>query len=155
MDLSLRHTLATLAYRTSKMLRDTPESFRDFRIRDSARTPGLILAHMGDLLDWALAQVEGRKEWRSSQPLAWGAERARFFHALEKLDQRIAQHGLGEVSAEILFQGAIADTLTHAGQLALLRRMAGIPVLAENYSKAEIALGRVGSEQAPARLEFD
>jgi hypothetical protein len=155
MDALIRHTLATLAYRLGKVLRGTPAEFRDFQIYESSRTPGQILAHIGDLMDWALSQVEGRKEWNDSAPLAWDQEIARFYLAIGALDQRIAAHGIGPVSAERLFQGAIADALAHTGQLALLRRMAGIPVRGENYAVADIAIGRVGPEQAAPRREFD
>ncbi len=155
MVLMIRHALATLAYRLGKVLRGTPASFRDFQAAESVRTPGQILAHIGDLMDWALSQVEGRKQWRDSEPRNWEQEIARFFAALEALDQRIAAQGLGAASAEKLFQSAIADALTHTGQLALLRRMAGIPVRPENYAAADIAEGRVGPEQSPPRAEFD
>ena len=152
-SLPIRHALATLAYRLGKVLRDTPPEFRDFRGSETIRTPGQILAHIGDLMDWALAQVEARKEWHDS-PLEWEREIARFFRALGALDERIAAQGLGPVKAEKLFQGAIADAFTHTGQIALLRRMAGIPVRGENYAAADIATGRVGLEQAPPRAEF-
>jgi hypothetical protein len=154
MNLPIRHALATLAYRLGKALRDTPAEFRDFRAAEGTRTPGEILAHIGDLMDWTLAQVEGRKTWHDSVPLAWEQEIARFFRAIEALDQRIAADGLGAASAEKLFQGPIADALTHTGQMALLRRMAGIAVRPENYVAADIAAGRVGPEQAPPRAEF-
>jgi hypothetical protein len=155
MNLPLRHALATLAYRLGKVLRDTPVEFRDFHATDSTRTPGQILAHIGDLLEWALAKLEGRKDWRNSKPLSWEQEIARFFAALEALDQRIAEHGLETVSAEKLFQGPIADALTHTGQIALLRRMAGIPIRPENYLAAEMAVGHVGPDQPAPRLEFE
>ena len=154
MNLPIRHALATLAYRLGKVLRDTPAEFRDFRGAESTRTPGEILAHIGDLMDWALAQIEGRKEWHDSKPLPWNQEIVRFFAGLKALDERIAAHGLGAVSAEKLFQGAIADAFTHTGQIALLRRMAGIPVRPENYAAAEITVGQIGPEQAPPRAEF-
>ena len=155
MNLPVRHALATLAYRLGKVLRGTPEEFRDFQAAPySVRTPGQILAHIGDLMDWALSQVEGRKQWRDSEPRNWEQEIARFFAALEALDRRIGAQGLGSASAETLFQSAIADALTHTGQIALLRRMAGIPVRPENYSAADIVEGRVGSDQAPPRAEF-
>src|SRR5437763_5750723 len=125
MDLSIRHTLATLAYRLAKVLRDTPAEFGDFSCASAARTPSQILAHIGDLMEWTLAQVEDRREWRDSEPLPWQQEIARFYAAIEKLDQHIAAHGLGAAKAETLFQGAIADALTHTGQSALLRRLAG------------------------------
>jgi hypothetical protein len=154
MNLPIRHALATLSYRLGKVLRGTPAEFRDFRAAEGVRTPGEILAHIGDLMDWALAQVEGRKEWHDSTSLEWEQEIARFFRAIEALDQRIAEHGLGAAKAEKLFQSAIADALTHTGQIALLRRMAGIAVRPENYAAADIATGRVGPEQAPPRAEF-
>jgi hypothetical protein len=154
MNLPIRHALATLSYRLGKVLRGTPAEFRDFRAAEGVRTPGEILAHIGDLMDWALTQVEGRKAWRDSTPLTWEQEIARFFQAIEALDQRIAEHGLGAANAEKLFQSAIADALTHTGQIALLRRMAGIAVRPENYSVADITVGRVGPEQVPPRAEF-
>ena len=154
MELPIRHTLATLAYRLGKVLRDTPAEFRDYRCAETARTPGQILAHIGDLMDWALTLVEGRQAWQNSMPLPWEQEIARFYRVIAALDQRIAGHGLGAVSAGRLFQGAIADSLTHTGQIALLRRMAGIPMRGENYYVAEITAGRVGPEQAAPRAEF-
>lgn len=154
MNLPFRHALATLSYRLGKVLRDTPAEFRDFHAAEGVRTPGEILAHIGDLMDWALAQVEGRKAWHDSSPLAWEQEIARFFRAIQALDQRIAADGLGAASAEKLFQGPIADALTHTGQIALLRRMAGIAVRPENYVAADITTGRVGPEQTPPRAEF-
>ena len=154
MNLPIRHALATLAYRLGKVLRNTPAEFRDFRAAEGVRTPGEILAHIGDLMDWSLAQVEGRKAWHDSASLAWEQEIARFFRAIETLDQRIAAQGLGPASAEKLFQGPIADALTHTGQIALLRRMAGIAVRPENYVAADIAVGRVGSQQTAPRAEF-
>ena len=155
MNLPIRHALATLSYRLGKVLRGTPADFRDFRAAEGTRTPGEILAHIGDLMDWALSQVEGRKEWRDSTPLTWEQEIARFFRTIEALDQRIAADGLGAAKAEKLFQSALADALTHTGQIALLRRMAGIPVRPENYAAADIAVGRVGPEQTAPRAEFE
>jgi hypothetical protein len=150
----LRHSLATVAYRTGKSLRDTPDSFRDFVAGESTRTPGQILAHMGDLLDWALSMVKGQQAWRDSQPLAWHAECERFFNALKRFDEYLAGDEPLHASPEKLFQGPIADLLNHAGQLAMLRRLAGIPIKGENYYIADIAAGRVGSEQSPPKREF-
>lgn len=74
----LRHTLATVAYRGGKTMRGAPASFANFRVGDSTRTPGEILAHIGDLYDWALALAQGRHEWHSSTPLPWDEEVKRF-----------------------------------------------------------------------------
>ena len=64
-----RHTLATLAYRGGKTLRGAPESFASFRASESTRTPAEILAHVGDLFDWAIAIADGRMEWHDSAPV--------------------------------------------------------------------------------------
>jgi hypothetical protein len=151
----LRHTLATLAYRGAKALRDAPDGFAAFRVGPASRTPGAILAHLGDLLDWALALAGGRHEWHDSPPSAWEQGVARCFEALRRLDERLASAEPLGVPAERLFQGPIADALTHVGQIAMLRRLAGAPVRGENYFKAEIAPGRVGPAQAPPRREFE
>lgn len=133
----LRHTLATLAYRLGRALDGAPEDFGAFRAGESVRTPVEILAHMGDLMDWAAGLTEGVHQWQDSTPLAWVAEIARFHAALEKLDARLAAGPLS-CDEKRLFQGPIADALTHTGQIALLRRMHGVPVKPKNYYKAEI-----------------
>jgi hypothetical protein len=151
----LRHTAATVAYRGGKTLRGAPESFAAFTLGNSPRTPASILAHMGDLFDWALSMASGEAAWRDSQPLAWDAEVARFFASLKKFDDYLAAPEPLHSPAEGLFQGPIADALTHIGQIAMLRRLAGCPIKGENYFKAEITAGRVGFEQAAPRREFD
>jgi len=151
----LRHTVATVAYRGGKALRGAPESFATFAVGDSPRTPAEILAHMGDLFDWAFSMARGEAAWHDSQPLGWDAEVARFFASLKKFDDYLASPEPLHSAAEGLFQGPIADALTHIGQLAMLRRLAGCPIRGENYFKAEITTGRVGAEQSTPRREFD
>lgn len=111
--------------------------FASFRAGETVRTPAEILAHMGDLMDWALGLADGVHEWHDSTPLAWDEETARFFAALAKLDARLAAGPL-VCEENRLFQGPVADALTHTGQIALLRRMHGAPVKPKNYFKAEI-----------------
>src|SRR5208282_6020081 len=151
----LRHTVATVAYRGGKALRGAPQSFAAFTLSGSPRTPANILAHMGDLFDWALSMARGEPAWRNSQPLTWDAEIARFFNSLKKFDDYLASPEPLHSPADGLFQGPIADALTHVGQLAMLRRLAGCPIKGENYFKADIAAGRVGPEQSAPRREFD
>ncbi|MFZ0819483.1 MAG: hypothetical protein WAM91_05400 [Candidatus Acidiferrales bacterium] len=151
----LRHAVATVAYRGGKALRGAPSGFSGFRVTASARTPGEILAHMGDLFDWALSIAQGRQEWHSSTPLPWDEEVKRFHRSLGAFDGYLASGLRLNCPAEKLFQAPIADALTHIGQIALLRRAAGAPIRAENYFKAEIAAGRVGADQAAPRMEFD
>jgi hypothetical protein len=151
----LRHTIATVAYRGGKALRGAPESFARFTLGGGSRTAANILAHMGDLFDWALSMARGQAAWHDSQPLAWDAEVARFFAAIKRVDDYLASEEPLRASTEGLFQGPIADALTHVGQLAMLRRLANVPIRGENYFKAEIVAGRVGFEQTAARREFD
>jgi hypothetical protein len=158
----LRHAVATLAYRAGKTLRGAPADFSAFRAAEGGgegtrgtRRPGQILAHMCDLLDWALKLADGTHEWREKPPQSWEGDTGRFFAGLEALDQRLGSGVPLGCAAEKLFQGPIADALTHTGQIAMLRRMAGAPVRSENYFKADIQAGRIGADQAPPRLEFD
>jgi hypothetical protein len=150
----LRHTLATLAYRASKTLRDAPESFATYSTGEKGRTPAHVLAHMGDLFDWALSIVKGKQAWHDSEPLAWPQEVERFFKTLKAFDDYLASDAPLTVSAEKLFQAPIADALTHTGQIAMLRRMAGCPMRGENYFRAEIVVGRVGKDQTAPGREF-
>ncbi len=150
----LRHCLATAAYRAGKILRDAPESFGNYAAGESTRTPAQIVAHMGDLFDWALSIAKGKPAWHDSKPLPWGQEISRFFDALKKFDDYLCGEEDLHASPQKLFQGPVADAVNHIGQLAMLRRMAGNPIRGENYYQADITAGRVGKEQAPPKREF-
>ncbi len=151
----LRHTVATLAYRGGKVVRDMPAGCTTFRACGTSRTPIEILAHVGDLLDWALSLARGQEKWKDAAPRPWPAEVSRFFQGLRALDEYIASSLPLHCPPERVFQGPLADALTHVGQIALLRRCAGAPVRGENYQLADIVAGRVGPWQSPARKEFD
>ena len=151
----LRHSVATLAYRAGKAMRNAPPAFSTFRIGDSSRTPGQILAHMCDLLDWANWLTLGEQRWSNSSPGEWDFDVNRLFTALERFDNYLATDAPLGRSTELLFQGPIADALTHTGQLTMLRRLAGSPVRGESYLRADIAIGRVGPEQSAPGVEFD
>jgi hypothetical protein len=155
--LFLRHTLATLAYRAGKTVRGTPAAFGEFRANPASPQVKQILAHMGDLLDWVLTQLQGAPKWNNSTPLAWDAEIARFFAALKAADDYLASGALIKYEPGAMFQGGLADALTHTGQLAMLRRLGGWKMKGESYAKADIEIGRVGIEQVPAnpKYEFD
>ena len=151
----LRHAVATVAYRGGKAVRGAPDSFASYSPDGSPRTPAKILAHIGDLYDWALTQAKGAEAWTDSEPLDWSREVQRFFAALQRFDEYLASDAPLAATAEKLFQGAVADSLAHVGQLAMLRRLAGAKMKSENYARADIVAGRVGSEQTPPRREFD
>jgi hypothetical protein len=151
----LRHTLATLAYRGRKAVSGAAPAFNTFRAGEKGRTSGEILAHIGDLMDWALSIARGKQAWKDSAPLPWDEEAARFFRAVEAFDAYLASEAPLGASPEQLFQGPIADALTHVGQIALLRRVASTPIRGENYFVAGITVGRVGQDQPAPRREFD
>jgi len=151
----LRHTLATLAYRGGKAVRGTSAEFAGFSIGENPKAPAMILAHIGDLLDWAVTIAEGKQVWNNSVPLPWDQEVERFHAALRKLDDVLASERPLAASPEVLFQGPIADALTHVGQLTMLRRLAATKMKSENYVRAEVVAGRVGAEQAAPSREFD
>jgi len=151
----LRHAIATLAYRGGKVLRGVPDGFGAFDPGHGTRTPAAILAHVCDLLDWASSFARGQEVWQDSEPGRWDDDVNRFHAALRTLDDDLSRPGAVALPWARVFQGPIADALTHIGQLALLRRMAGFAVRGENYFRAEIVPGRVGPEQAAPRREFD
>ena len=136
-------------------MRGAPAGFSGFRAAEKTRTPGEILAHLGDLLDWAVSLANGQQKWHDSPALAWEGGTERFFRALEALDARLTDNAPLGASPEKLFQGPLADSLTHVGQIALLRRLAGAPVRGENYLRADITAGRVGADQAAPNFEFE
>jgi len=141
-----RHAVATLAYRGGKAIRGAPDSFAAF---DGAGKPPVeILAHIGDLLDWTLRMLSGSKDWKNSEPQGWDQESRRFYERLAELDGLLASDRALHAPIERLFQGPIADALTHVGQIAMMRRMAGSPMRGENYFIAPIQAGRVGADQA-------
>lgn len=146
----LRHAVATLAYRGGKALRGAPAGFAGY----GSRTPGEILAHVCDLFDWALTLADGKQAWHNSQPQAWDADIARFFAGLEAFDRRLASDVPLCAEPEQLFQGPVADALTHVGQIAMLRRLAGCPITGENYFVAKIETGRLGADQAAPVKQF-
>jgi hypothetical protein len=138
-----RHTLAALAYRGGKAFRGAPDHFSDFRVGDGGRTAGEVLAHICDVLDWGLIMAKDKHVWHESLPRAWDLDVERFFHALGAFDDFMASGAPLQAPLDRLFQGPIADALTHVGQIAMLRRLADAPVKGENFFKAHIAIGHI------------
>jgi hypothetical protein len=149
-----RHLAATLAYRAAKVLRDAPPGFAQTSFGDSTRKPVLIVAHLADLIAWAITLTRGDYVWKAEGSDDWSTEVARFFDNLATLDRELASNAR-DFSIEKLIQGPLADALTHVGQLAMLRGMAGAPVRPESFARAEIVAGRMSLEQAPPGREFD
>jgi len=142
----LRHLIATLVYRAGVAISDAPENFAAFKIGETLRTPGEILAHIGDLLEGSLRLMKGEFVHLNSAPLLWNEEVARFFTAAKEFDSYLASDALLGQSIEKIMQVPISDALTHVGQIVMLRRAAGAPVRAEGYFNAEIVAGKIGKE---------
>jgi hypothetical protein len=152
----VRHTLATLAYRAAKAVRGAPADFATFRVGSTTRTPGQILAHMGDLMEWALTMAQDRTQWRDLPAQAWSDDVERLFAGITALDSHLATNvGFDTQILFRLIQGPISDALTHTGQLTMLRRLADAPVKGESYQRALISIGQTGLDQPPPQREFD
>ncbi len=141
-----RHVVATVAYRGGLAIAEAPENFAVFRVNETTRTPGELLAHIGDLLEGSLYLVKGELVYLSSDPLSWEEEVARFFSAVKAFDSYLASGAPLACPIEKLIQGPIGDALTHVGQIVMLRRMAGKPVRVEAYFTAEIVAGEINEE---------
>jgi hypothetical protein len=151
----LRHLAATLAYRAAKVVRGVPPAFASTSFGPSTRRPVLLVAHLADLMSWAITMVQGDVKWKAEGTDNWDVEVNRFFAGLFILDRLLEKATLEDSAVDQLIQGPLTDALTHVGQLAMLRGMAGHPIRPESYDHAEIVRGRVGLEQAPSRREFE
>jgi hypothetical protein len=154
-DLWLRHTIATLAYRAEKALRDVPPGFADFRASSHSRSALALVAHLGDLMEWGERMARGELRWQAVPQTSLAAATDRFFRALAALDRALAETSSTSLRHEVIFQGPVADALTHVGQLTMMRGMTGAPVRPESYARAKISVGRVGRDQDGTRSEFD
>jgi len=149
----LRHCLAILAYRGGKFIQDAPPAFVAYDT-GGGKTPLHILSHIADLLEWGLRLANGKGGGRDSKPTDWPGETKRFYQALEAFDRFLVTEEPIVAEVPRLLQGPLADALTHVGQIAILRRMAGSPVYGENYFVADITAGRIGPDQPPPRKPF-
>ena len=142
----LRHVVATVAYRGGVAVSGAPEDFAAFRVSGDVRSPGEILAHVGDLLEGSLYLLRGEMRYLASAPMPWVEEVSRFFSAAKRLDEYLESGGALACPVEKLIQGPVADALTHVGQIVMLRRVAGSPASAESYFTAEIIPGTAHQE---------
>lgn len=137
----LRHLVATIVFRGNVAVREAPDDFAAFKMTAGVRTPGEILAHIGDLLQGSAYLLKGEMVHLNSAPLRWKDEVERFFAAARELDSFLGSDTPIEIPLEKLTQGPIADALTHIGQIIILRRAAGAPVRTESYFQANILPG--------------
>jgi hypothetical protein len=145
----LRHFLAALAYRTQKALRDAPLDFGQFCIKEGVRTPEELVRHMTSVLGYSRTFFVGGTYWPDALP-SFAAEVARFHEMLADVAQHLEKGSdlLAGMTEEQLLQGPFSDAMTHAGQLAMLRRLAASPVAPENFMVANIDKDRLGEEQS-------
>ena len=145
----LNHFLAALAYRTQKALRDAPPDFGSFRAQNGVRTPAELVRHMTSVLGYARTHFIGGSYW--PEALDSLDEEVKRFHEMLGLLAQHLRNGdplQDDMTEERLLQGPFSDAMTHAGQLALLRRLAGAPVPPEDFIVAEIQADRLGPDQA-------
>lgn len=139
----LRHLVATIAFRGNVAVREAPETFAGFKLDEAIRTPGEVLAHIGDLLQGSLYLLKGEMIYLNAEPLPWDEEVKRFLSTVEDMDLFLTSEAELAVPIEKLTQGPIADALTHIGQIVMLRRAAGVPVRTEPYFTADIIPGKI------------
>jgi hypothetical protein len=147
----LQHFLAALAYRTQKALRDAPPDFSEFEAGSKVRTPHELLWHMTGLIGYARTMFYGG-EFAPPRMPSFQEEITRFHSMLTLLLHDFANDSLSSrITDQQFLQGPLTDAMTHAGQLAMLRRLHGVPVPAENFIFADIATDNVSPNQpAPA-----
>ncbi len=143
----LRHVLASLAYRTQKALRDAPAEFATFRAAPGVRTPAQLVHHMSGVLAFALGHFT--RPDRTIAPCDTFDEEIQRFHGILESIARHLDAGtpFGGTSPARLLQGPLADALTHAGQLAMLRRLSGSPIPPEDFHAAAVSAEHLGPAQ--------
>ena len=144
----LQHFLAALAYRTQKALRGAPESFANFRVGPTSRTPKELVWHMTSVIGYARTMLHGGR-FTPTEVATFDDEIARFHDTLALLSADFADASLeARISDRQFLQGPLSDAMTHAGQLAMLRRLAGSPVASENFIFAQVRAENVSANQA-------
>ena len=140
----LRHLVATIAYRSRLSIQNAPEGYDEIRAAEGAMSAVELVNHMTNVMGYFRAQVtQGERERFKLGD--WDVEVKRFYELLNEIDSALAAGAkLPEGEDLKMLQGPLADTCTHVGQLAALRRLAGSPVPGENFIKAEITVGGYG-----------
>jgi hypothetical protein len=146
----LRHFLAAIAYRTQKALRGAPQHYPTFSAGNRVRTPLELIRHMTALLGYVRTFFQGGSYPMKPDPLpTFQQEVGRFHEMVEAVGKLLASDAKCSISTEQLLQGPFADTMTHVGQLAMLRRLADSPVAPENFIDADIRGDRLHADQPP------
>lgn len=146
---TVRHYLAALAYRFHKAVAGAPDGFGDFAAGHGVRTPREIVHHVNGVLGYAevIARTGEPIGWYEVPHLDWEGQVKLLHGVMGELDAALAAGGADPEQLHRLLQGPLADAMTHVGQIAMLRRMAGSPIPAENFYLADVEVGRVGADQ--------
>jgi hypothetical protein len=150
----IRHLLACLVYRTTKVIHDAPEHYPETAIGNGVRTPEKILAHINSLIQlsnrfWSHEKpVSMATRRKKSDKKGWDLEVELFYKMVKEFDETLKKNLYPrKYSPEKILQGPFIDAFTHVGQLALLRRVAGSPIEGESYWIADVKAGNLGPEQ--------
>lgn len=143
----LRHVVAAIAYRSSRVLKEVPESFPELELGHGVRTPREIVSHMSSVLGYLYAKLTETKRERIRLE-DWDTEVERFYAILQSIDESLEAGAMLDIKTrDKILQGPLADTFTHIGQLSMMRRVAGASVPGENFILADVEIGRVGIGQ--------
>lgn len=142
----LRHCLAALAYRTQKALRNAPADFGEFRVAPDVRNPRELVKHMTNVLGYARTFFIGG-EYRPPSLPTLDEEVERFHEILDSLSSHFSTGEFSTMSPERFLQGPLSDAMSHAGQLAMMRRLYDAPVPPENFIMADIHANNVSEHQ--------
>lgn len=134
-----RHFLATIAYRFQTAVRQAHPGFGEFLAGPGTRTPNEIVRHMTQVLMFARRELTDSEGPTFSPGGSFDKEVDRFYLTLKDLDRDVANSDANDARLmKRLLQGPLSDVMTHIGQLAMLSRLSGAPVPAEDFSKAKI-----------------
>lgn len=142
MNTELQHIIRISLFRVKVTLKDAPEGFLEFEAGNNVRKPVEILQHMVDVWNYVLYSIARVNADKSGTHL----------ESLEKchdlLIEKLAVTEIPEAVSQKIINGPVSDFLTHAGQLATLRRLSGRPVAGVNYPKLQLD-GKKAAELNP------
>jgi len=138
----LRHALSTIAYRFQKAVSNSETEFGYFSAGNGSRTPNEIIYHMYHVLyTTRIFILEEKDNTEQSEKLDLKSEIDRLNAEINNLDNVLAEKPLDINYAKRLLQGPLSDLLTHIGQISMLSRLNGNPIVGEDFSTASIKTG--------------
>ncbi len=142
----LKHLLAALVYRFTKSIKDVENEFWNFKVKDGVRTPHQLVVHIINVLGYVKTFFIGGKFRAKMQDVENDVNR--FYEIIQELDKLISKDELREIHPKKLLQGPLSDSMTHIGQIAMIRRIFGSPIAPENFVFADIESNNLGKNQS-------